>query len=183
MMSWANILFHGAGLRLALLGACTGSIWSNCRKEPTRPVTATSPAATAPARPSASQPTSTQAASATAPASRPALPTSTYDPHPPYRVRLYVRKPAQKQPGWLRIAELSDAKAVATCQGVFPRRNRIEVETGNVQQLSINVGFLPLAPEKRLILSIDGQTMELARKGRGRVRLQRSESGVWHVVR
>jgi len=185
-MSPANMHFRFFGLWLTLVVAGLVGLWGGCRRKPPIPVAATLPATTQPSQAPPSQPASTQSASApaTAPASRPAaLPPSTYDPRPPYTVRLYVRDPAQKQPGWLRIAELADKKSTATCQGVFPRRNRIEIETTNVRRLCVDVGFLPLAPGKRLILSIDGQTMELIRKNRRRVQLERGKTGAWHVAK
>jgi hypothetical protein len=130
-------------------------------------------AATSPA----SSPATTQAASS--PASQPI---STYVSRPPYPVNLYVHSPTDKQPGWLRILKLADDKTPATCTGLFPRHNVIEVETTNVAQLRLHIGHLPLAERKRIALRIDGQGFELAHKSRAFVILERSPAGAWRIT-
>ena len=93
-------------------------------------------------------------------------PASTYDSKPPYPVKLYVRRPEAAQPGWLKILKLADDAQAATAAGAFPEKNRIYVDTHNVQQIQIRIGHLPLAERKRIVLQIDGQGIEIARKRR-----------------
>ncbi len=209
--SWHGSLRHKARTRLAAVGTLLGlmcilnSLACDCRPTSPPPTDTTVPD-TQPETPEtqpASQPTDTAPATApatapetapatepseiaeTQPATQPALPESTYDPRPPYTVRLYVQdpEPDEEQPGWLRIIEQSAQGELATCFGQFPRHNRIEIETHNVQQLRLEVGFLPMAPDRRIILSIDGQTMELARRDRRHIWLRRSTTtGGWFVA-
>ena len=171
---------------MALLALVAGMTFLvACRKKTSSP--STKPAETQPAtRPATATAPATQPTTATAPATGPAavaLPPCTYDSRPPYPVRLFVRKPSQDQPGWLRITELGDENDIGTCTGVFPRHNRIEIESGNVRELRLHISYLPLAEKKRIILKIDGQTMELARKRRSYVTLERGVTGAWQVAK
>ncbi|MBP7936615.1 MAG: hypothetical protein KA354_18390 [Phycisphaerae bacterium] len=111
------------------------------------------------------------------------LPTSTYDSTPPYPVRLFVRSPEDEQPGWLKILSLIDPKTTATCSGQFAVKNQIEVTTDNVRQIRIHISHLPLAERKRIILRIDDQAIELARKNRDYVIVERRTTGEWNVAR
>ncbi|UCD29566.1 MAG: hypothetical protein JSV03_03545 [Planctomycetota bacterium] len=129
---------------------------------------ATKPAAT---KPTATKPAATQ-------------PASTYDSKPPYPVKLHVRSPDDKQPGWLKIVELADPDTPATADGTFPEQNRFYVDTQNVKQIRIHVSHLPLATRKRIILQIDKQGIEITRKkNRKFVILERRPTGEWVVVK
>lgn len=108
------------------------------------------------------------------------MPESTYDSTPPYPVSLFVKKPEDKQPGWLRIEQFSDDKQIATATGRFPEKNRIYVETGNVRRIRIHVGHLPLRANERVVLQIDGQGMVLSRS-RPFTTLELSPTGEWVV--
>jgi hypothetical protein len=145
------------------------------------PATKPSVQASAPVEPPAPQ----SRPAATRPAeTRPAVsqPASTYDPRPPYTVRLYVRNPEDRQPGWLKILELDDREQAATALGAFPEQNEIDVTTGNVRKIQVQIGFLPLAPRKRTFLRIDKQGIEITTKGREFVVLERSPAGAWKAV-
>lgn len=137
--------------------------------------------ATAPGEPSATEP----ATQATRPATRPreGLPVSTFDTHPPYTVQLYVRKPEDPQPGWLRVLALQDQEAVARARGVFPRQNIIEVQTENIQQIRVELGYLPLAEGRRVVLRIDDQGIEITQRDRRFITLERRPTGRWEVER
>jgi len=164
-----------------------------CKPSAPRAVATSSPAATLPAAQPASQPTAAtapvssqpaQSRPASQPASKPASqPVSTYSPRPPYPVHLYVHSPEDKQPGWLKILQLASTDTLATCSGVFPEQNVIEIQTNNVQMLSLHIGHLPLAEGKRIVLRIDGQPIELARKNRTFVVFQRRATGRWDILR
>lgn len=167
---------------LLLPAACT----DGARKKPP----ATAPARPAPpveTRPSvATRPALPATQPATAPASRPAEtkpagPLSTFSSRPPYPVELYVRDPDEKQPGWLRVVELSNAEAMGKVQGVFPEQNSIEVQTENVRRLEVHVGYLPIAPGKRIRLLIDNKGIEL-RRNRRYVTLERRPTGEWVAI-
>lgn len=152
------------------------------QKPPKQPIT--TPSKTTPASAPAPVKPTTQPATqpATKPATQPASqPSSTYDPKPPYPVRLYVRSPEDKQPGWLKVTELADTDTMATCKGEFPERNRIIVDTENVSRLRLHIGHLPLAARKRIVLRIDDQGIELSHKKRAYVFLERRSTGEWVV--
>ncbi len=144
--------------------------------KPPTPAKTSAPAEQPPVqtRPAATKPAETRPVE-----SRPA---STYDPNPPYRVNLFVTNPRDRQPGWIKILRLEDENRPATAEGVFPEQNDINVLTGNVQQIQINISFLPLAPRKRTFLRMDHQVVEIVTKGREFVVLERSPAGVWKVV-
>lgn len=133
-------------------------------------------------------PTTTQPATrpSTGPASQPAskpasAPASTFISKPPYPVSLRVASPEDEQPGWLRVMGFFENTGSATCTGVFPEQNVIEVQTNNVRELRMHIGYLPLAPRKRIVLRIDGQAIELAHKDRRFVFFERSRTGRWEV--
>jgi hypothetical protein len=137
-----------------------------------RPAAQSQPAVPAPApvtKPAETQPAASQ-------------PASTYEPRPPYTVKLFVRNPQTKQPGWLKILKLADEQQPATAEGVFPEQNDISISTGNVERIQVQIGFLPLAPRKRTFLHIDRQGIEIVTKGREFVILERSPAGAWSVV-
>lgn len=170
-------------LRLATATCLVAAI--GCNKQTQLPEATSQPAA-GPASQPAPSPAPTAApspAQETRPAeSQPEQPASTYDPKPPYPVKLYVHSPEDRQPGWLKILELVDDTQPASATGVFPEKNRIYVDTVNVRRLQIHVGQLPLAAGKRRVLRIDEQGIELARKRREFTLLERSPAGIWTVV-
>jgi hypothetical protein len=110
------------------------------------------------------------------------VPASSYDPQPPYTVKLLVRNPQEKQPGWLKILSLADDHQAATTTGTFPEQNEIQIVTDNVRRLQVQIGFLPLAPRKRTFLRIDTQNIELVTRNREYLVMERSPVGVWSVV-
>lgn len=144
------------------------------RKQTPTDVSTDSDAAPPTTREATTTPTTTQ--------SSPPILQSEYDPTPPYTVKLYVRDPEAKQPGWLKIMELADTSALATSVGTFPERNRIYVDTENVTRIRIHIDQLPLAPNTRIVLQIDDQPMELVRKERTHVYLERQSNGSWQTV-
>lgn len=151
------------------------------KNQPADKPTATRPADTPTTKPGAT----TQPVPATkpAPATRPVEPepVSTFDPRPPYPVKLYVRKPEDKQPGWLKIMKLTDEHAVAKAQGRFPEHNIIEIQTENVSTIRMELGYLPLAENKRVILRIDDQGIEITQRDRRFLTLERRSTGRWEV--
>lgn len=188
-------------LFLLLLGAWVLGIgMSGCSRGSKPPTTTTAPADEQEAHEPASADSDTDIdAPETGPATRPATQPETapatstrsaesqliseYDSTPPYTVRLYVREPDEDQPGWLKITEFADADRLATSVGTFPERNRIYVNTDNVRRLRVHVDQLPLAPNRRTILQIDNQPMELVRsRDRRYVYLERQPNGSWQSV-
>jgi len=175
------------GLTVLLMAALLAGCKQRPSQQPTKmrpavpPASKPAPSATAPARTQPATQPATQPS--TQPATQPTtLPSSSYDSKPPYPVKLYVRSPEDKQPGWLKIMQLADADDLATCRGEFPERNRICIETDNVRILRLHIGHLPLAARKRIVLRIDDQGIELAHKKRAYVMLERLSTGEWVVA-
>lgn len=181
-----------AGSLLIGLICCAASCDNRDRSPQTASSPATSPAKTsAVTPPAASQPETPAGAEATVkqvqtqptPTTQPtSQPESSYSSRPPYPVQLFVTDPEEKQPGWLRIEKLEDAHRVGTAHGTFPEQNLIRIETGNVTQLRIHVGHLPLRANKRLILQIDGQGMVISRE-EPFATLEKRPTGEWVVRR
>ncbi len=189
----AFVLSAGAILALGSVGACSKQASQDAVKtQPaTPPLAASEPFAAShlhqnsPSPESAPAPVehpATQPASKPATQPQPAKPESTYSSKPPYPVSLYVKDPDDKQPGWLKIEGLLDKHELATAQGRFPEQNRVYVTTNNVHRIRIEVGFLPLRPNQRVILQIDKQGMVLSRD-RKYTTLERQPTGEWVILK
>jgi len=170
--------------------ACMAACNRQSQQSPTvktRPAGETPTAVAPPEDHPAVKPSTTQPAPA--PATKPAvathpsdeLPPSTFDSHPPYTVQLNVRKPEDKQPGWLKVLTLADEHVRAKARGQFPQQNIIEVTTENVRVIQVELGYLPLAEGKRVILRIDGQGIEITQRSRRFLTLERRPTGEWTV--
>lgn len=179
----------GYGKWMIALAACL-LVSATCSRKSPETQKATPSATKKPAVVSqpASQPTTEPAADTqpaeTQPTTRPTTrPASFYSPEPPYTTQLYVFEPGEKQPGWIEVTRLSNDKQMASAMSTFPRQNRIIIDTDNVNQLNIDIGFLPMNRGKRTILRIDGQNMELtATRDKNQITMQRSPIGKWEVI-
>ncbi len=158
---------------------------AGCKKEPPPQPMETQPVTTAPKQKEAAKPSPSESQPATQPTEEEkpkptdTQPASSFDPRPPYTVKLYVNDPQDKQPGWLAVRQLikeGSARAI----GTFPSQNVLELETENVKQIRINIGFLPLRKGKRTILHIDQQSMEITRPREQKyLSLRRNANGRW----
>lgn len=138
--------------------------------------------ATRPAEPAPSAPGAATRPTATRPATT--LPASTYDSRPPYPVRLHVRSPRDRQPGWLTILELADPEQPASATGEFPRQNWIHIDTTNVQRIRIHVGHLPTRRDKSINVRIDDMPTEFrGKKNREFITMGRTPAGVWQSIK
>ncbi len=132
---------------------------------------------TGPSEPAVSPPTTEPVGS------RPAPPAPEYVNEPPFRVDATVTDPNDPQAGWLRIEALTDPNQPARIQGRFPEPNKMQVQTTNVAELSVDLSMLPIQPGRWIILQIDKQAIDLAQRYRGkRVRLVRAPTGQWSVL-
>lgn len=164
------------------------AVAAGCREaprtaSPPRPATAPPVAATQegqaiPAGPGEAQSGTAQATQPISPLPAPPK----YVDAPPYSVDIEIRKPEDPQAGWLRIEALADAGRPARVSGIFPEPNQIRVRTENVSLLSLDLSMLPLQPNRRRNLHIDGQPIELSQRHRGHIQLHRSETGDWKVL-
>ena len=85
--------------------------------------------------------------------------------------------------GWLTIDDVFEDVPGAWATGNYPRQNVIEIETDNVRTLSVDLSQLALHKNKRLIVRIDGQGMQVTRKTLPIIRFVRSVGGNWRVTR
>lgn len=172
---------HGRGLISATLAAMALAI--GCREAPKSPVSRPAAPESQAVEPPLSKPQAVEPAPlASAPASQPKPPKPVYTHEPPYRVATTIRSLDDPQAGWLRIESLADREQSATVTGTFPSANTMRVDTGNVEQLSIDLSMLPLQPRRSRILHIDRTSIELSQRHRGRIQLQRSSTGHWTVI-
>ncbi len=156
------------GLRAAPAVALIAALLSGCPESDTdrQPVTTTKPAS--PIEPVAPP----------SPPEQSATPPENHD-----RVAVRIRSLADPQRGWLRIEGIRDSAAGAWATGSFLKdKNKIVIETENVERFSINLSKLRLNWNRRVVLRIDGRSSELTRKRRPVLHLHRSPAGSWDVV-
>ena len=88
-----------------------------------------------------------------------------------------------QQKGWLRIEKLQPDVEGGWATGDFDeKRNRISLVTQNVVEFSVDRRELPIRWDRRVLLRINAQSMELARKDRPKIRFRQSPSGAWDIV-
>jgi len=88
-----------------------------------------------------------------------------------------------QQRGWLRIEKLQPGVEGGWATGdVDTRRNRITLITQNVTEFSFDHREIPIRWDRRVLLRINAQSMELARKDRPKIRFRQSPSGAWDIV-
>ena len=100
-------------------------------------------------------------------------------------------EPARPQPDWTIFREAFEDKQNAVCNATWLGDNRFEIDTENIQRLTIDFTELPPgAPEKGpWLVTIDGQTIEFMgfkpRPGYTGLKrdLVRSPNGVWEIDR
>jgi hypothetical protein len=124
--------------------------------------------------------------------SKPATTESTVEVQPPppaapsapdHRVEVRVRTLSDPQDGWLRIDAIHPDAPGAWATGAFIReKNKIAIETENVDEFSIRLPQLHVNWDRRVILRIDGHSSELKWKRRPILHLRRSPAGSWDVV-
>lgn len=84
---------------------------------------------------------------------------------------------------WLIVEEARDKAEGAWATGAFlPKRNRIVIDTKNVQQFSINIERIDVRWEKLVVIRIDGVNSELRKRDGAIMRLMRDAHGRWVVV-
>lgn len=102
---------------------------------------------------------------------------------PDHRVEVRVRTLSDPQDGWLRIEAIHPDAPGAWATGAFIReKNKIVIETENVDEFSIRLPQLHVNWDRRVILRIDGHSSELKWKRRPILHLRRSPAGSWDVV-
>lgn len=91
--------------------------------------------------------------------------------------------PVDDQDQWLFVETARDKTEGAWATGSFhAERNKIEIQTHNVQQFTVDTSRIPILWQDVVILGIDGRNSELRRRDDLMLRLVRNGSGQWVVV-
>ena len=84
---------------------------------------------------------------------------------------------------WLIVEEARDKAIGAWATGSFIRkRNRIVIDTKNVQRFSINVERIDVRWQKLVVIRIDGVNSELRKRDDAILRFMRDAHGRWVVA-
>ena len=84
---------------------------------------------------------------------------------------------------WLRIERIKKGAEGGWITGELVEGNRIEIETRDVEQFVLDLSAIPIDWTRRAVLRIDDSTSQLTRKHHPIVRLRRTPSGGWSVVK
>jgi len=89
----------------------------------------------------------------------------------------------ESQSEWLRAEKLrADADGGWVTGDFIPERNKIEIQTRDVTQFSINMGMLPVDWTQLVVLGIDGRNSELRQRDVDVYHIARDEKGQWIVL-
>jgi len=102
---------------------------------------------------------------------------------PPQRLALPFDFPADlEQTQWLRVLEVRTRAAGAWATGRFDEeRNKLQIETHDVQRFSIDTERVAIDWNRLVILSIDGHNAELRRRESTLLHLSIDPHGRWQV--
>ncbi len=77
---------------------------------------------------------------------------------------------------------MKDGAAGAWATGSFdPERNKLDIDTHDVESFAIDTGRIPIRWDKLVILSIDRKNSELVRRDYSVLHFTRDKYG-WHVI-
>ena len=96
---------------------------------------------------------------------------------------LILPLPVDDQDQWLFVDSARDKMGGAWATGSFHAdRNKIEIETHNVQKFTLDASRIPIQWQDVVILGIDGRNSELRQRDKLVLRFARNGSGQWVVV-
>ena len=96
---------------------------------------------------------------------------------------LILPLPVGDQDQWLFVETARDKMGGAWATGSFHvERNKIEIETHNVQKFTIDASRIPIQWQDVVILGIDGRNSELRQRDDSMLRFARNGSGQWVVM-
>jgi len=98
---------------------------------------------------------------------------------PPPAANTVSTKPEGK---WLTIERREIESLGASARGEVTDSHRLEIRTDNVDQFSVDLSEIPLDWNKRIVLRVNTQTMELTKKKHPLVHFRRTPTGDWVVV-
>lgn len=88
----------------------------------------------------------------------------------------------QDRERWLTVETARNGTAGAWATGSFDReRNKLDIQTKDVQRFVIDVGRVPIDWEKLVVLRIDGKSHELRRREQHRYHFVLDRYGQWVV--
>jgi hypothetical protein len=84
---------------------------------------------------------------------------------------------------WLFVQKTREGAKGGWTSGSFDRpRNKLEIQTQDVQQFALHLERVPIDWNKLVVLSIDGKNSELRRREHSRIHMRLDEHGKWTVV-
>ncbi len=135
-----------------------------------------------------SQPQTTHTDTVDSPAPKPTTmtaprPDDQSDQASPHRVVVMVRDPAEPQRGWLIIEEMVKSGGPASAIGTIAGPRKLVVVTKNVKALRIELPKAGMPSDRRVVLRIDNQGIEITGRRGPTARFQRSKQGAWSARR
>jgi len=101
----------------------------------------------------------------------------------PGRIVVIVRDPAEPQRGWLVIEEIAKPGGPASAIGTIAGPRKLVVATKNVKALRIELPKAGMPSDRRVVLQIDSQGIEITGRRGPIARFQRSKQGAWSARR
>jgi len=135
---------------------------------------------------SASNPVTTAPAAAETAASAPAQREATSQPGSNadgFKYTISLKGPDDKAVDWLVVEQWDKTADSGYARGEWVSANKMKIETMNAERIRLRLSRLPIAPGKRIIINLDGKGIEIARSLLPTIRMQRSKTGRWAVVK
>jgi hypothetical protein len=156
-----------------VIGVCGHMLWTagGCAKQesgaPPEPVT-TEPANETPSgATSTSQPVDEKAA----------------DGKDDFKFAISLKGPDDKAVDWLVVEEWNTSAESGYVRGEWVEANKMKIETMNAERILLRLGRLPIASGNRIIVNLDGKGIEISRSLLPTVRMERTATGRWAVVK
>ena len=155
-----------------------GTTWAVCgcaKQEP-----ASLPVTTAPAdsEPVTSAPTDSDRTTSKPPAT--SQPGSEEDA---FKFVISLKGPEDRQVDWLQVERWADGADSGYVRGEWIEANKMKIETMNAERIRLRLGRLPISPGGRIIVNLDDKGIEISRSLLPTVRMERSATGRWTVVK
>ncbi len=97
----------------------------------------------------------------------------------PGRIVVRVRDLSEPQWGWLVIEEMVESGTPASAIGVVAGPRKLVVTTNNVQGIRIDLPKAGMPSDRRVVLRIDDQGIEITGRRGPIARFERSRQGAW----
>ena len=104
-------------------------------------------------------------------------------PAEPVPARISIDREFQDTDEWLMVERHKEGVEGAWATATFDaQRNKLTIDTNEVQQFAIDVSKVPIKWDTLVIISIDGRNSELRHHKSNVIRFSRDEHGLWRVI-